>query len=325
MSCAKHFPGHGDTAIDSHISLPVIAKSLKDLMKTDILPFQEAIKAGVSSIMLGHLSIPSIDSLPASLSRNVVTGLLRNKLGYEGIIMTDALTMNALDEFEAVPVQCLHAGVDILLHPANTDIVVQDIHKALIDGTLEEQQIDRAFTRVVSCKEKIKKKKTTVPHNTDHRNIASELFHAAITLVKADYTIFDQDWMNVDLFFTGDENRIDIAGIKEHVSGIHHIVECDESSAQQKVILAIFTIIAAWQGSSGISDEDRKRIKTVIARAKQSIVISFGSPYVLRYFTEADALIAAYDSSVQAQRAAMKCLKGDMQFQGTLPVSLNLS
>ena len=325
ISCAKHFPGHGDTAIDSHIALPVIAKSLKDLMKTDILPFRDAIQAGVSSIMLGHLSIPALDAVPTSLSSNVVTGLLRNELEYEGIVMTDALTMHALNEYDDVPVRCMQAGVDVILHPADADSVVQDIHKAVTGGELAEQQVDRAFQRVISCKEKLKTKKKAIPDYNAHSNIAEELFHASITLVKAGATEFNENLMNADLLFTGDENRIDTAGIQEHVSRIHHIKNYDVGTSQPEVIIAVFTTVAAWQGSSGIGDEDRKRIEAVIARAGRSIVISFGSPYVLRYFPAADALVAVYDSSVQAQRAAMKCLKGEMQFEGRLPVSLDLS
>ncbi len=96
ISCAKHFPGHGDTAIDSHISLPVITKSRTDLMTTDIMPFVGAIKAGVSSIMIGHLSVPAIDSMPASLSKMIITDLLRMELGFNGLILSDALNMDAL-------------------------------------------------------------------------------------------------------------------------------------------------------------------------------------------------------------------------------------
>jgi beta-glucosidase-like glycosyl hydrolase len=86
ISCAKHFPGHGDTSIDSHIELPVILKSRKDLLEIDIYPFVEAVKAGVSSIMVGHLSVPAIDTLPATLSEKIITDLLRKELSYEGLV-----------------------------------------------------------------------------------------------------------------------------------------------------------------------------------------------------------------------------------------------
>jgi len=112
ISCAKHFPGHGDSCIDSHISLPVISKPFMDLMKTDILPFMEAINTGVNSIMVGHLGIPAIDPGPATLSKRIITGLLRKELSFDGLILTDALKDAA-----NVPAECIKAGVDILLHP----------------------------------------------------------------------------------------------------------------------------------------------------------------------------------------------------------------
>src|SRR3990172_11327557 len=124
LSCAKHFPGHGDTWIDSHISLPVIDKPLQELMDRDILPFREAVQAGVSSIMVGHLQIPALDSIPATLSRKVITGLLREGLGFHGLVLTDALNMSALSGIENLAAKCIHAGVDILLHPSDAELTV---------------------------------------------------------------------------------------------------------------------------------------------------------------------------------------------------------
>src|SRR3990172_10040331 len=124
LSCAKHFPGHGDTLIDSHISLPGIDKPLQELMDTDILPFREAVQAGVSTIMVGHLQIPALDSIPASLSHKVITGLLREGLGFHGLVLTDALNMSALSGIDNLAAKCIHAGVDILLHPSDAELTV---------------------------------------------------------------------------------------------------------------------------------------------------------------------------------------------------------
>src|SRR5208283_1144494 len=112
MSCAKHFPGHGDTVVDSHIALPVIKKTREDLKGIDLVPFIKAIKAGVSSIMVGHLAVPSLDDVPASLSRKIMYGLLREELGFNGLILTDALDMHALSGTSDVPVKCINAGAD---------------------------------------------------------------------------------------------------------------------------------------------------------------------------------------------------------------------
>ena len=140
LSCAKHFPGHGDTSIDSHIELPVISKSLKELVDIDILPFVEAVTAGVSSIMVGHLSIPAIDTLPATISIKIITNLLRKELSYEGLVLTDALNMSALNKEKHVSAQCINAGVDILLHPANADSTVKELLQAIDSGEVEDRK-----------------------------------------------------------------------------------------------------------------------------------------------------------------------------------------
>lgn len=155
LSCAKHFPGHGDTSIDSHISLPIITKTKEDLLSADIMPFMQAIKDGVSSIMVGHLSIPSIDRKPASLSKKVITDLLRKELGFEGLILTDALMMSALKDAGDVPVECVNAGVDILLPPADADDTVSKLVSAIEAGKVKEKQIDTAMSHIAKAKEKL--------------------------------------------------------------------------------------------------------------------------------------------------------------------------
>src|SRR3989337_1896992 len=137
ISCAKHFPGHGDTSTDSHISLPLITKSYDELVNFDIRPFAEAIKSGVSSIMIGHLLIPSIDDAnPSSLSKKVITCMLRNELGFNGLIMTDALNMSAISGIENVAARCIDAGVDIILHPLDADSTVRELADAVSTGLI---------------------------------------------------------------------------------------------------------------------------------------------------------------------------------------------
>ncbi len=123
-ACGKHFPGHGDTEVDSHISLPVVKKDLPSLEKSELVPFKKAIDAGVKMIMLGHLSVPAIDpsGIPASLSEKTVT-FLREKMSFRGITITDALNMGALGKYaeEEASLMALRAGVDILLHPTDPD------------------------------------------------------------------------------------------------------------------------------------------------------------------------------------------------------------
>src|SRR3990172_6941264 len=188
LSCAKHFPGHGDTWIDSHISLPGIDKPLQELMDRDILPFREAVQAGVSSIMVGHLQIPALDSVPASLSRKVITGLLREGLGFHGLVLTDALNMSALSGIENLAARCIHAGVDILLHPSDAELTVRELTSAIQSKVLDEGEIDAAIGRVLKVKSRVHQirrqiRGATVDYNK-HDALSRRITEMSMTLIK---------------------------------------------------------------------------------------------------------------------------------------------
>jgi beta-glucosidase-like glycosyl hydrolase len=314
ITCAKHFPGHGNTNVDSHISLPVIKKSKKDLMDTDIIPFIHAINAGVKSIMIGHLSVRAFDDKPASLSTIVTKQLLRNELGFRGLIVTDALNMNALKDFGKVPVECLNAGADMLLHPANADEAAAEILHALKTGLLKENTVDAALNRILSSKTQITQKKPIKVDYCENILISKTISEKSITLVKHKPGLLPiKQLRQASVIFAGDAALYENSILQTHTMNAN----------LQTLIIAIFTSVSAWKGSSGIDREEQKKIKRLISEAENSIVISFGSPYVLRHFTEADVLIASYEPSKQAQEAVIKCLTGEIGFSGKLPVELS--
>jgi beta-N-acetylhexosaminidase len=323
LSCAKHFPGHGDTSTDSHIALPVINKSYEELMNVDLIPFKEAIKTGVSSIMVGHLSIPSVDSEPATISRRMVTDLLREELGFKGLIVTDALNMHALKEIENVSVKCVKAGADILLHPVEPDLTVKELVSAVETDVIAEKQIEEAVDRILKIKKKIKYNKEPFSYE-NHEKLSSLITEKSITIQKETAGILPVlQKSSACLVFSGDSNFFDSSPLKtcfKDVSTINDTIELKNKIT----IFAIFTSVAAWRGSSGIDEDEVNRIKELIRKSKNSIVISFGSPYVLRHFKYADLLIAAYEPSEQAQSSVIKCLMGKRDFQGRLPVKLTV-
>ena len=151
----KHFPGHGDTSTDTHTGAAVVNKSVDELMTGELKPFIAGIEAGADMVMVGHITMTAIDSeRPASLSREVVTGLLREKLGWDGVVITDGLEMGALDGYGMGErcVMALEAGVDILLGPDDIPGVVQAVTEAVQSGRLTERQIDESVLRVLSLK-----------------------------------------------------------------------------------------------------------------------------------------------------------------------------
>ncbi len=326
ISCAKHFPGHGDTDIDSHISLPVITKSFKDLIEIDLMPFIEAIKARVSSIMVGHLSIPAIDSKPASLSRKIITDLLREELGFDGLILTDALNMRALKDLGYVSTECVKAGADILLHPLDADSTVRELLSSIKSKELFEEQIDKTIDRIIGIKHRLKNTESEDVDYQKNAELSTHITGMSITAVKNDRLLPISDENEVHVILAGESKFFGSSPFKDYFKNVSTIPSpIFPQGERAKVIFAIFTSVSAGRGTSGIDAGERKHISEFIQKVKNSVVISFGCPYVLRYFKEADMLIAAYEATEQAQRAVIKCLKGEMDFKGRLPVRINLS
>ncbi|MCX5524237.1 glycoside hydrolase family 3 protein [Streptomyces bobili] len=157
---AKHFPGHGDTAVDSHYGFPVITHSREVWEALDAVPFRAAIAAGVDSIMTAHILVPALDASgdPATLSRPVVTGLLREKLGYDGVVVTDALDMAGVRTKygdDRVPVLALKAGVDQLLNPPKLDVAWNAVLRAVRDGELTEARLEESVLRILRLKDRL--------------------------------------------------------------------------------------------------------------------------------------------------------------------------
>ena len=322
ISCAKHFPGHGDTSSDSHILLPVISKSYDQLMAVDILPFKEAVNAGAGSIMVGHLRIPSVDLKPASLSRRIITDILRSELGFDGLVLTDALNMHALQDIKDVSVQCLQAGADILLHPADPESTVSELMEGLASGKVAEEQLDAALQRIMKAKKTFQKSLRREIDYAHHKALASLITEMSISLVRKSpgvLPIVGRD--AVQIIFAGDPELFQASPLKKYYKSWSIATE-GTGAEHDTCICAVFTNIAAWKGSSGINDDEKQRIRELMRQARHSIVISFGSPYVLRHFPDADVLIAAYEATEQAQKAAVQCLEGLMDFRGRLPIDL---
>ncbi|MEU6521865.1 glycoside hydrolase family 3 protein [Streptomyces sp. NPDC046924] len=157
---AKHFPGHGDTAVDSHTGFPVITHSREQWERLDAPPFRAAIAAGIDSIMTAHLMVPALDGSgdPATLSRPILTGILREELGYDGVVVTDSLGMEGVRTKygdDRVPVLALKAGVDQLLNPPSLDVAWNAVRKAVQDGELTEERLDASILRVLRLKAKL--------------------------------------------------------------------------------------------------------------------------------------------------------------------------
>lgn len=155
----KHFPGHGNTETDSHVALPIVTKSKEELLKEELIPFKNAIDNGAEVIMIGHLAVPSITNsyIPASLSKKIITNLLKEELNYQNIVITDALNMKALtDNYSEKEIieKAINAGVDILLMPENPINAVNVIKEGITSGSIKEEQINNSVKKILNLKYK---------------------------------------------------------------------------------------------------------------------------------------------------------------------------
>ena len=159
LTTAKHFPGHGDTAVDSHFDLPVIPHSDRRLAEVELPPFFEALAAGVDAVMSAHLLIPTWDGeLPATLSHKIITGQLRQKLGFDGLVVTDALVMGAIANgygLAEASVLAVEAGSDILLMPLDAEVTINSVCDAVSQGRISESRIDESLQRIWQAKTRV--------------------------------------------------------------------------------------------------------------------------------------------------------------------------
>lgn len=154
VCCVKHFPGHGDTSTDTHEGAAVVDKSLDELRAGELLPFESGIEAGVDMVMVGHITVTAVDNEPATISKAVITDLLREELGWDGVVITDSLDMGALAGYDngEVCVRFLEAGGDILLGVPDIEAALTALETAVTDGRLTEQRIDESVQRVLELK-----------------------------------------------------------------------------------------------------------------------------------------------------------------------------
>ena len=150
----KHFPGHGDTVSDSHYGAAYVTKSLEELRQEELLPFRAGIEAGADMVMIGHLTVPALDTMPAPFSHAVVTELLREELGFTGVVITDALEMGALGDYTSgeIAVLAVQAGVDLLLCPGDPAEALGALSQAVKEGELSRERIDESVLRILRMK-----------------------------------------------------------------------------------------------------------------------------------------------------------------------------
>ncbi len=208
ITTAKHFPGHGNTQTDSHLDLPVIPGSRAELFQNELVPFLQSIKAGVQSIMVGHLYVPSLQGdnrVPSSLSKAIVTDLLQNEINFDGLIITDALNMNAVTKYFSVAdaaIMAVQAGNDILLMPPEDNLSIDALVSAVKDSIISIERINHSVRKIFATKVWLSRsgKLTDSPQTTiidslqeNNNSLAREIAEHSITLIKNENSIIPID------------------------------------------------------------------------------------------------------------------------------------
>jgi beta-N-acetylhexosaminidase len=360
MATAKHFPGHGDTATDSHMELPTVDIDRARLDAIELPPFRAAIEEGVGGVMSAHIALPRIETqkLPATLSPKMLTGVLRNEMHFNGVIFTDALNMRGVaahyPEGEAA-VRALEAGADILLYPPSVEQAFNAVKHALETGQIKESRIDESVRRVLAAKQHLGldknrfadlNKLSQVLGSRKHQETAQRIIDSAVTLVRDDkkalplklapeqkvlfVTLVDnhEGWQGSQpgsAFLQGLMKRhakTTSAYVSERTSPAEFELIKKLASFADVVIVNGFIRVAAYKGSIDLSESEIDLLKFFSAIDKPFVFVLYGSPYMLSFVPELPSYILTYEYYPAAEEAALKAVLGEIEFKGRLPIEL---
>lgn len=355
MACAKHFPGHGDVAVDSHFDLPVIKKSISQLESLELYPFRQIFKAGVGSVMIAHLYIPSIDSTKnraTSLSKNNVTNLMRNELGYQGLTFTDALEMQGVKKFfpdGEASVESLIAGNDMLCLPGDVPLAITKIKAAIDSGKLSWADIEKHCKKVLMAKYQYGLSKWRAI-NTD--NLTNDLNskvpfmrkliaqEALTVLKKTDAAFFPMtvkekpaktDVVYISVGMSTDNAFATRMRNDYNADVIYFDYKQDESKIAEtvasikkqykKVIIGVHGYTRAPANNFGIS-KNAVNLVTQLQKKTHAITFVFGNPYAIKNWCNAKNLVACYEDDSIIHNIAIDLLQGKIAAKGKLPVTI---
>jgi len=354
ISTVKHFPGHGNTQVDSHQDMPVISGTREELFENELDPFIHAIKTGVHSVMIGHLSVPAFEPerIPATLSKKIITDLLKEELNFKGLIVTDAMNMNAVTKYYSAAeaaVMAVKAGNDIILMPPDEDIAVFSVADAVYKGEIPVERINESVRKILAAKiwTGVDKERMTnieqLPFIVGSRKnvfLAEEIAEKSITLIKNDDNLIPLD---PEKFYT-----TAVISVTDNVSegeffneladqefGYIKTISLGKMSTEKDyeeavntarssdiIIIPSFIKVKAYAGSVKMLPEQADLINKILKLNKPSVIISFGNPYLLSMFPDCKTYITAYGDAAVSQKAAVRAITGKSDITGVLPISI---
>ena len=357
LTTAKHFPGHGDTKIDSHQEIPVINGDSTELMNNELFPFGKSIASGVHSIMIGHLNVPAFDStknLPATLSKPIIAELLKKKLGFDGLIATDAMNMSAVTKYFSAgeaAIKAVEAGNDLILMPPDEEVAINSIYSAVKSRAISGERVNYSVRKILAAKRWLKLNKWKpikldelgkVVNSKTHLRLAEEIAEKSITLVKNDkkiipvnaskvrtatcITITDEIGTEAEMLFQkiAEENFDKVYPIilNKKSSPKDYIRAYQIAKSSNLILLPSFVRVKAYQGTVKLSKRNTDFINKIIRLKIPSVLISLGNPYLLSLFPKVQTYLCSYGDPPVSQYAMMKAILGEINISGRLPISI---
>jgi beta-N-acetylhexosaminidase len=354
LTTAKHFPGHGDTSVDSHMNLPSIPADMERMNRLELVPFKAAIAAGVDSIMTAHIAVPALapPDLPATLSPQIITGLLRRDLGFQGLVITDALEMGGIAKgFTSgeAAVKALEAGVDVLLMPTDPDAAIKAVVSAVESGRLTRQRIRQSVIKLLSAKEKVGLNRqrfinvdnlADVLDSPEANQKAQEVADRAVTLVRNQGNLVPLAAPESTCYVVMPESRYSSEGqvftqeLRKRAPKAR-IATLDPGMSKDQVdgllgklggcpnyAVAAFASVNAYRGSVGLAGELPGALESINATGKPVALVALGNPYLLRNYPSVAAYLATFSNVPPSETAAVRALWGEIAITGHLPVTI---
>ena len=351
VACAKHFPGHGDTDVDSHLDLPIIAHDMNRLDSLELMPFESLSKYGIKSMMAAHLHVPAIDNRtnrPTSLSKTALTDILREEIGFNGIIFTDAMEMKGVTKHFKVgqaEAEALEAGNDMIVLSTDIKKSISAIKEYIAAGRIPMDQIEASVKRILLEKYRLglyqKPEKLVLENIAEDLNskeslaLKSRLIEEALTLVNDNEnqipisTPAQKIIMTLTIGSTVEtpfQSRINsYANAKHYFSSKNLTIEkaksLDANFENANTVIVSFHDMSKYASKNFGIDQSAVQYVRELAKKKKVIVVLFGSPYALKYFEGMDPILMAYDEDPMTQDLAAQALFGANRISGKLPVS----
>ena len=355
LTTLKHFPGHGNVSVDTHAEMGAITGRRAELDSVELRPYRMILEGGrnPAAIMSAHLWVQALDDqpLPATFSSSVLQGLLREELGFDGIVVTDDVTMGALNDDYSLTQRVtrpLQAGADIILTPENLGAAVRVVTGAVESGQVAEEQIDQSVRRILQAKAEAglhrrplasQEALTYLMEAHRGRLIAQTIADESITLLKSDAVLPLRDEQQLALVqLSNYRNSESIATAMDTLANtlassyVGQVqLSSEPSSSQQRqileqarqadaVVLALYLRLQSGRGEAGLFPAQRRLVRRLLEQDTPVVLMTFGNPYAVSTFPTAEGLLVAYDQTLASVRAAAGVLRGRQPPRGELPI-----